>query len=155
MLAVAGKHVGGDRDRLQRDEEGDEVAARRHDAHAEHRREQQEIELALVVVAFGDVVDREQDRHVGDDQEEALQRERVVVDHVRATEHRPVVAVDGEGEYGDQRTEHADRRDPRRLPRAAIGQQEVGDEDDEDGRDENDVGRERVPIDRGVHGVTS
>ena len=78
-------------------------------------REHQEVELALVVVAFGDVVGRHQQHDVRDHEEEALERQRVVVDHERAAEHRRVGAVGGERDHRDERGQHADRRDAATL----------------------------------------
>ena len=109
--------------------------------------EQQEVELALVVVALADVVDREQDRDVGRDEEEALERERVVVDDVRAAEHRPVVAArrerDRPGSSAASTPTDAMRDDCHAV---AVGHDEVGDQHDHDRRDEDELGRERVPV---------
>ena len=68
--------------------------------------------------------------YVGED-EEAGQRERVVVDDERAAEHRPDRAVVRERDDGHQRGEQADRRDARRPPRLPVGKEQVGDQHDD------------------------
>ena len=68
-LAPGGEHVGRDRQQLEGDEDRDQVAGRGHDHHAEHRRQQEDVVLALPVVALGDVVRRQQhDQVAGDDE---------------------------------------------------------------------------------------
>ncbi len=146
MLAERGQDERGDRDRLQRDEQRDEIARARHDAHAEGGDEQQEVELTVVVVALGDVVDREQHRDVRRDDEERLQRKCVVADHVGAVEETPLVAGMRERRDGDERAEQAHRGDARRAPRLAVGQDQVGEEHHDHRRDQHEVGREGVPI---------
>ena len=118
-LAPRGQHVGGDGEQLEGDEDADQVAAGGHHHHAQDRGQQQEVVLALVVVALLHVGGRQQDDDVPGQQEERLQHQREVVDHVAAAEHRAVRAVDGEREDRHQRGQQARARRWSRSPTSA------------------------------------
>ena len=124
-LAPCREHVCGDRQRLEGDEDRDQVAARRHHHHAEHGRQQQEVVLALVVVAFGDVVGRQQHDDVAGDDEQCLHRQREVVDDVAgiAGQHEPIGSIDGERENRHHRRQQSDAGDRPEQGPVALGRE--------------------------------
>ena len=152
VLPPARQHVRRHGDQLERHEDRDEIPGRCHHDHPEHGAEQQEVVLALVVVALADVVDRHEQRDVRHEEEEALQSEGVVVHHVRPAEHRARRPVGGQRQDRHQRCQHTDRGEARRLEPLTVAEEEVGDEHDDDRRREDDLGRERVVVEDGVHG---
>jgi hypothetical protein len=141
------QHVGG-MESTEGDEDAHQVAGRGHHHHAEHRAEQQEVVLALVVVALLDVGGREQDDDVTGQKEERLQDQREVVDDVATVEHGTVVAVDGQRQDRHQGGQQPQTGDGRRRPLLPFRQEEVGDQQHDDRAGEDDLGRERVVVDR-------
>ncbi len=153
MLPPPGQQVGRDRQRLEGDEDRDQVPGRGHDRHAQQRRQEQDVILALVVLAFLDVVRREQDRDVAGHQEQGLHHEGVVVDHVGAAEHRAVGAVAGEVQDRDEGGEAADAGDRRCLVLLPFLEQQVRDQDPDDGHGEDDLRGQRGVVEvRSGHG---
>ena len=127
----------------------DEVAGRRHERHAEHRRHEQEVVLALPVVALGDVVRRQQHRqstpatmntrlHQRARSCRRRRRRRTSTGRAPSTASvssgtsaasRPMPAIDDMAHLAPLRRQHVDQ------------------EQHDDRDDEHDLGRERVPVD--------
>ena len=148
-LAPRREHVGGDREQLEGDEDADEVAGRCHDHHAQHRRQDHLVVLALPVVALGDVVRREEHDEVGRQQEQGLEHQRIGVDDVAAAEHDPVHAVVGQGGHRDQGDQQADAGDRRGRPPLLVTGERVDHEEEDQRRGDDDLGRESVEVDAG------
>ena len=148
-LAPRRQHVGGHRQQLEGHEDGHQIPRRCHDHHAQHRAEDEDVVLALPVVALGDVVGGQQHHHVPGDHEHPVEHQGEVVDHEGAAEHRPVGAVDGQGDERDGRGQQADagQRGQRALG-IAPGEQ-VDHDHEHDHAGEHDQRRERVVVDLG------
>ncbi len=107
------------------------------------------VELALVVAALFEFGLAQQHHDVGRKQEQRLEDQRVVVDHVPPVEQRSH-AVTGDSEHHDrnetaQQHEAGDRCD---RPLLRFGELQIEQQDDVDADRQHDLGRERSPIDR-------
>jgi hypothetical protein len=149
-LAPGGHHVGRDRQQFEGDEDADEVAGRRHHHHAEHAAQQQDVILALVVAALFERVLAHQHDHVGDEYEQCLEDECVVVDHIATVEQRTdrIVTDDRQRDDRDERCEHDEAGDRGHRPFLRLVEPQIDEQDEVDADDEDDLGREGVPVDR-------
>ena len=148
-LAPPGKHVRRDRQGLEGDEDRDEVPRRGHDDHAEQRRQDQEVVLALVVVAFLDVARRHQHDDVADDEEQRLEDEREVVHDVRPADHGATVSIGRESDDGNERGQQPEAGDVGKDPLAAFVEQRVAEQHEHQRTREDDLGRQRVIVELG------
>ncbi len=128
-----GHHVGGDRQQLERHEDAHEIASRGHHHHAEHAAQQQHVELALVVAALFEFGLAQQHHDVGSQQEQRLQDQRVVVDHVSPVEQRShAVAGDREDHHCDEAAQQHEAGDRRDRPLLRFGELQIEQQDDVD-----------------------
>ncbi len=145
-LAPARQQEAGGRHQLEADEDGDQVAGRRHHHRPQHRAQQQEVELALVVAVGLDVGHRQQQRDEAGEDEETLEHQREVVHDVGVVEQEAVVSGQHrqaqEGEAGrHQAGEAGDGREP-------LGHgHHIQDEDDGDRPSQDELGRQCVVVD--------
>ena len=153
-LAPRGQHVGRDRQQLERHEDAHEVARRGHHHHAEHAAQHQDVELTLVVAALFELGLAHQDHDVGDEQEQRLEDQRVVVDDVATVEHRTgVVADHGQRDDRDERGQRHEAGDGGDRPLLRLLEHQVDHQHEVDAEHDDDLGRERVPVDRRRHPV--
>ena len=87
-LEVARQDVGGQGHRLERDVDRDQVVARRHEEHADAGKEQQRVVLPSRVRRLADEAHRREDRQKDREQDQALEKEREVVDDEGAAQDR-------------------------------------------------------------------
>ena len=86
-LAPCGKHVCRDREKLECNKNGNEVASRRHHHHAKNAREQQEVILATPILAFFNMTRRKKDYHIASDQEHCFHHDAEIVDYITTIKH--------------------------------------------------------------------
>ena len=83
----AGQGIAGQAGHLDADEDHQQMIRRRHDRHAEHRAEQEDVEIGRVFLVGNAGQHRQEDDERGEGVEEHLDEDREVVEHQHAAEH--------------------------------------------------------------------
>ncbi len=140
--------VGADRDELEGDEHRHEVGDARHEHHADEGEQQDPVELAVAAVHARGVRRGDERQEHPRAEHHAADEPAEAVDHEVPEDRAARAAVEDEDQEGDGEAEARDQgHDPGPARR---GEQEVRRHEQQDRRDDEDLGQEQVEVE--VHG---
>ncbi len=151
VLAIAGQNVGGDGGDLQRDEDQQQLDRAGEQAHADRAKDDQRVELALMMAVFRQGVEREQQSHQHDAANQHVEEDGKGAGFDGAVE----AGSHGQGKLpqaGPQGEGGSDGRNPAQRAACPMGRQRGVDHHDGDaGQREDHLGKDTVDVGNGIH----